>query len=73
MAAISTATLLLLFLPFLLSLAGQGFMAKMLCLLTSMLSLLLTVEPERAALAWIVGMIIALVSIWERIRQRFPV
>jgi hypothetical protein len=69
MAAISTATLLLLFLPFLLSLAGQGFMAKML----SMLSLLLTVEPERAALAWIVGMIIALVSIWERIRQRFPV
>ncbi len=71
MTVISTATLLL-FLPFLLSLAGQGFMAKMLSLLTSVLALLLTVEPERAALAWIVGMTIALVSVWERIRQRFP-
>ena len=73
MADISTATLLLLFLPFLLSLAGQGFMARFTCLLTSVLSLLLVAEPERAALAWIVGMAIALVSVWERIRQRYPV
>ena len=73
MADISTATLLLLFLPFLLSLAGQGFTAKFTCLFTSVLSLLLSVEPERAALAWIVGMTVALVSLWERIRQRHPV
>jgi hypothetical protein len=73
MAAISTATLLLLFLPFLLSLAGQGNMAKMICLLTSVLSLLFSIEPGRALLPWVVGMTIALVSVWERIRQRFPV
>ena len=73
MAAISTATLLLLFLPFLLSLAGQGLMAKYLCLLTSVLALLVVAEPYRAGIPWIAGMTIALVSMWERIRQRFPV
>ena len=73
MTVITITTLLPLFLPFLLSLAGQGNKAKMLCLLTCSLSLLFAAEPDRAALAWLVGMGIALVSVWERIRQRYPV
>ncbi len=73
MADISTAILLLLFLPFLLSLAGQGFMARFICLLTSVLTLLVVAEPDRAVLPWGVGMTVALVSVWERIRQRYPV
>jgi hypothetical protein len=77
LTAITAATLLLSFLPFLLSLAGQGskegFKATMLCLITSTFTLLLSHEPDRAGLAWIAGMALALVSIWERIRQRYPV
>ena len=65
-----TATLLILFLPFLLSLAGQGGMAKMLCLVLSVLALLLSVREYAAVLPWIIGMIIAGVSVWERIRRR---
>ena len=73
MSAIAAGTLLLLFLPFLLSLAGRGSMAKMICLLTGVLSVLLGVEPGQAMLPWAVGMTIALVSVWERIRERHPV
>ena len=64
------ATLLILFLPFLLSLFGQGAMAKMLTLVTSILALLLSVREYGAVLPWITGMAIALTSVWERIRQR---
>ena len=70
MLLVTTGTLLILFLPFLLSLMGQGGMAKMLCLVTSLLALLLSVEDYAAALPWIIGMMIAAVSVWERIRQR---
>jgi len=70
MAAVTLGTLLILFLPFLLSLAGQGGMAKMLCLVTSILALLLSVKEYGAVLPWITGMIVALASLWERIRQR---
>ena len=70
MADVSLATLFILFLPFLLSLAGQGAMAKMLTLVTSILGLLLSVKEYGAVLPWITGMIIALASLWERIRQR---
>jgi hypothetical protein len=63
-------TLFILFLPFLVSLFGQGGMAKMLTLLTSVLALLLSVKEYGAVLPWITGMIIALASVWERIRQR---
>jgi hypothetical protein len=73
LTAITAATLLLSFLPFLLSLVGQGSKASMLCLITSTFTLLLSHEPDRAGLAWIAGMALALVSIWERIRQRYPV
>jgi hypothetical protein len=73
LTAIAAATLLLSFLPFLLSLAGQGSKATTLCLITSTFTLLLSAEPDRAGIAWIAGMALALVSIWERIRQRYPV
>ena len=70
MTAATAGMLLVLFLPFLLSLAGQSGMAKMLCLMTSVLSLLLSVEEYGAVLPWVLGMLIAGVSVWERIRQR---
>lgn len=62
--------LLVLFLPFLLSLFGQSAVAKMLCLVTSILAMLLSVEPGGAVLPWFLGALIAAVSVWERIRQR---
>ena len=45
-------------------------MAKMLTLVTSILALLLSVKEYGAVLPWIAGMAIALISVWERIRQR---
>jgi hypothetical protein len=62
--------LFVLFLPFLLSLFGQSAVAKMLCLVTSILAMLLSVEPYGAVLPWFLGALIAGVSVWERIRQR---
>ncbi len=62
--------LLVLSLPFLLSLFGRSAMAKTLCLVTSILGMLLSVEPYGAVLPWVVGALIAGVSVWERIRQR---
>lgn len=70
MADISLAALLLIFLPFLMSLAGQGGMAKMLTLVTSILGLLLSVRAYGAVLPWIAGMAIALTSVRERFRRR---
>ena len=69
MAGVTLTTLLILFLPFLLSLAGQGGMAKLLTLYTGILALLLRVDVYGAELPWVIGMIIASVSVWERIRQ----
>jgi hypothetical protein len=66
----AAGTLLVLFLPFLLSLAGRSAMAKMLGLMTSILGLLLSVREYAAVLPWVLGMLIAGVSVWERIRQR---
>jgi hypothetical protein len=45
MTLAAAGTLLLLVLPFLLSLAAQGAMPKVLCFVTSMLAVLLSVEP----------------------------
>ena len=70
-ASMTTATsawLLLIFLPFLLALAGRAPMPKMLCLVTSLLALLMSVEPGQSVFPWGVGMILALVSLWERFR-----
>lgn len=70
MTATDAGFILILFLPFLLSLAGQSSMAKMLCLITSALSLLLSVREYGAVLPWVLGMIVSGVSVRERIRLR---
>jgi hypothetical protein len=66
MSAAAAATLLVLFLPFLLSLAGRATMPKMLCLVSSLLALLSSVKPYGAVIPWLMGMIIAVVAIVER-------
>jgi hypothetical protein len=72
MSAVTAGTLLILFLPFLLSLAGKLGTPSVLCLTTSVMALLLSVDPfpYRAVLSWGVGMAIAIVSIRERIFER---
>ena len=62
--------ILILFLPFLVSLAGQGGMAKMLCLVTSILAMLLSVREYGAVLPWVIGMTIAVVAVREKLRLR---
>ncbi|QWG25444.1 hypothetical protein KMZ93_11490 [Bradyrhizobium sediminis] len=69
MATLTMAKLLVLLLPSLLSLAGQGAMPKVLCLVSSILALLLSVEPFGAVLPWVVGMAIAVLSVRERIHR----
>ena len=64
----ATGTLVLL-LPFLLSLAGRATMPRMLCLVTSLLALLLSVKPYGVVVPWLVGMIIAAVAVYERFRR----
>lgn len=66
----TAVALFVLFLPFLLSLFGQSSQAKMLCLVTGILAVLLSVQPYGAVLPWLLGALIAGVSVWERIRQR---
>lgn len=66
----TAVALFVLFLPFLLSMFGQSSMAKVLCLVTSILATLLSVEPGGAVLPWFLGALIAGVSVWERIRRR---
>jgi hypothetical protein len=67
----SAAWLLLFFLPFLLSLAGNAPMPRLLCFVTSLLAMLLSVQPGAAVLPWGVGMVIAVISVRERIRAIF--
>lgn len=69
MPTLTTAKLLVILLPSLLSLAGQGGMPKLLCLVTSILALLLSVEPYGAVLPWAIGMAIAVLSVRERIHR----
>ena len=64
----SAAWLLLLFLPFLLSLLGKAPMPWLLCFVASLLALLLSVQPGAAVLPWGVGMVIAVFSVRERVR-----
>ena len=64
----SAGSLLLFFLPFLLSLLGKARMPWLLCFVTSLLAMLSSVQPGAAALPWGLGMIIAVVSVRERIR-----
>jgi hypothetical protein len=69
MSLATAASLLVLFLPFLLSLAAGATMPKMFCLVSSLLSLLLSVERYGAVMPWVIGMIIALVAVFERLRR----
>jgi len=68
MLELTTSWILVFFLPFLVSLAGKAPMPRLLCLVTSLLSMLMSVEPGGAALPWGLGMVIAAVSVRERIR-----
>ena len=70
MTVMTAGTLLLLLLPFLLSLAWQAGQPKMLCLVTSLLALLLSFDPYRATLPWALGMAIAVISVRESFYQR---
>jgi hypothetical protein len=64
----SAGLILFFFLPFLLSLVGKAPMPWLLCFVTSLLSMLMSVEPGGAALPWGLGMVVAVVSVRERIR-----
>jgi hypothetical protein len=44
-------------------------MPRMLCLVTSLLALLLSVKPYGTVVPWLVGMIIAAVAVYERFRR----
>jgi hypothetical protein len=55
-------------LPYLLSLASNASQAIALCLMTSMFTVLLSNDFERAGLAWFVGMLIAAVAVREKYR-----
>ncbi len=70
MITMAAATLLALLLPFLLSLAGQAAMPKVLCLVASLLALLLSVEKYAAVLPWCIGMAIAVISVRPRFCDR---
>jgi hypothetical protein len=49
---------------------GKAGMPMVLCLVTSMMALPLSVEPYRAGLPWTAGVAIAIISIRERIFER---
>ena len=70
MRSIMTAGwLLLIVLPFLVSLFGKARMPRMLCFVCSVMALLLSVARfEAVLLPWMLGMAIAVISVHERIR-----
>ena len=70
MSNVTIGVLLIIFLPFLVSLFGHGSVAKTVALVASMLALLLSVEEYGAVFPWVLGMIVAAVSVWERFRHR---
>jgi hypothetical protein len=67
--AATLGLLLVIFLPFLVSLAGKVTQPKVLCFVSSLLALLLSVEPYRAVLPWTLGMAIAVIAVRERFRN----
>ena len=70
--AATAGLLLLTFLPFLVSLAGRVTQPKVLCFVCSLMALLLSMEPYRAALPWGLGMAIAVIAVRERFRNARP-
>jgi hypothetical protein len=73
MSAVIMRTLLVIFLPFLLSLFGKSAQAKILCLLSSILGLLLSASEYGAVMPFVLGMVMAVVSVWERFRHRLMI
>ena len=63
--------LLILFMPFLLSLAAKVSTPKVLCFVMSGMALLLSVQPYSSVLPWTLGMAIAVISVRERIRSAY--
>jgi hypothetical protein len=55
-------------LPLLLSLVSRNIDVIAFCLLTSILTVLLSVEPHRAVMAWCLGTLVAAVAVRERLR-----
>lgn len=72
MTAATTGLVLLTFMPFLVSLAGKVTQPKALCFVCSLMALLLSVEPHRAVLPWLLGMTIAAIAVRERFRNIWP-
>jgi hypothetical protein len=64
----TAVSLLILFIPFLLSLASKAPVAKQLCFVASLIAMLLSLEPYGAVVPWLLGMIIAVVALLERYR-----
>ena len=69
MPSMTASFLLILFLPFLLSLASKAPVAKQMCFMSSLLALLMSVEPYGAVMPWLLGMIIAIIAVVERLRS----
>ncbi len=69
MTSVAVGTLVISFWPFLLSLFGKAGEPKILCLFLSLLALLFSADPYRAALAWAIGMAIAVLTLRERFRE----
>jgi len=55
-------------LPFLFSLVSRNIHVIALCLLTGILTVLLSGEPHRAVMAWCLGALVASVAVRERFR-----
>jgi hypothetical protein len=72
MTDMTIGTLVLLYLPFLISLAGQPGTPKVLCLVSSILAMLLSVQEFGAVLPWFLGMLVAVISVRERFRHCWP-
>lgn len=62
------STVLIAALPFVLSLASRTNRAIAPCAAASVFTLLFSSEFDRAALAWFIGMLIAIVALRERLR-----
>jgi hypothetical protein len=67
--AAAVGLVLVIFLPFLVSLAGKVNQPKALCFVCSLMALLLSIEPYRAVLPWTLGMAIAVIAVRERFRS----
>jgi hypothetical protein len=70
MSTVTAGMILLLLLPFLLSLLGKAAMPKMLCLVASLVAALLAVKFYFAVVPWFAGMAIAAISVWAGWRGR---